>query len=722
MSDDPAARAVLAAATATPAAPTPPAAPLGATAPPAEDEINELIAFFEGKIAGYPPEQRTRILAAAAWARALHGDQRRASGDPYVIHPLNVASILIDLRMDPDAIIAALLHDVLEDTDARRADLRKEFGREVEALVQGVTKISILRGRTRSAQHAETIRKMLFAMVKDLRVILIKLADKVHNMRTLGYLAEEDRRRIAQETLDIYAPLAGRLGISRIKDELEDLSLKHLQPPVYDQIRQFVAARKSDRDGYLARVSEAITREAAAAGIPVTIETRAKHFYSIYQKMRRRAKPLEEIYDLLGIRVLCETASQCYELLGHVHKIWMPIEGRFKDYIAMPKSNRYQSLHTTVMGWGGRVIEIQIRTQGMHETAETGIASHWLYKSRIPAPEAGREAELTLISKLKEWQGAGPGSSDFLDEIKRELLGDSIYVFTPKGDVVELPYGSTAVDFAYHIHTDIGDHCLAAKADGAIIPLREPLRNTQVVEIVTAVNARPHLDWLHSVRTSRARSKIRHRLAQIDPQLIFDRNLVAKKKPAPAAAPSPAAPAAPPLGRAAVPPLGRAAVPPAPEGAAEPETRVREAPRPAIRIGEDRNFMIRIAQCCSPSTGDAIVGYVSRGRGITVHRADCASIASIKDFAERRIEVEWESVSPRSTRRFQVTAHASANLFSEIEGAIRKLGGHLVEGRLEEGEPDQLRGSFTVEFDRREDFARVLRSLRTIPSVVSIQG
>ena len=626
-----------------------------------------------------------------------------------MIHPLNVASILVDLRMDADVVIAALLHDVLEDTDARRADLRKEFGREVEALVQGVTKISILRGRTRSVQHAETIRKMLFAMVKDLRVILIKLADKLHNMRTLGFLDEEDRRRIAQETIDIYAPLAGRLGISRIKDELEDLSLKHLQPQVYDQIRQFVAARKSDRDGYLARVSEAITREAAAAGIPVTLETRAKHFYSIYQKMRRRAKPLEEIYDLLGIRVLCETPSQCYELLGHVHKIWMPIEGRFKDYIAMPKSNRYQSLHTTVMGWDGRVIEIQIRTHAMHSTAENGVASHWLYKSRTPAADAERGAELTLISRLKDWQGAGPGSPDFLDEIKRELLGDSIYVFTPQGDVVELPYGSTAVDFAYHIHTDIGDHCLAAKADGAIIPLREPLRNTQVVEIVTAVNARPHLDWLRSVRTARARSKIRHWLTQNDPQLIFDRNLVAKKQPAPSR-------------RAPRRRRGRLPHPPPGGAAADAETRVREAQRPAIRIGEDRNFMIRIARCCSPSTGDAIVGYVSRGRGITVHREDCASIASIKDFAERRIEVEWESVSPKSTRRFQVTAHASANLFSEIEGAIRKLGGHLVEGRLEEGEADQLRGSFTVELDRREDFARVLRSLRTIPSVVAIQG
>jgi GTP pyrophosphokinase len=358
------------------------------------------------------------------------------------------------------------------------------------------------------------------------------------------------------------------------------------------------------------------------------------------------------------------------------------------------------------MGWGGRVIEIQIRTHAMHGTAENGIASHWLYKSRTPAPEAERQAELSLISRLKDWQGAGPGSPDFLDEIKRELLGDSIYVFTPKGDVIELPYGSTAVDFAYHIHTDIGDHCLAAKADGAIIALREPLRNTQVVEIVTAVNARPHLDWLRSVRTSRARSKIRHWLGQNDHQLIFDRNLVAKKRPAAPASAAAAGPAAP---------------APAAPGAA-PETRVKEAPRPAIRIGQDRNFMIRIAQCCSPSTGDVIVGYVSRGRGITVHRADCASLASIKDFAERRIEVEWESVSPKSTRRFQVTAHAGVNLFSEIEGAIRKLGGHLVEGRLEDSEPGEVRASFTVELDRREDFARVLRSLRTIPSVASVQG
>ncbi|HYW85549.1 MAG TPA: RelA/SpoT family protein, partial [Spirochaetia bacterium] len=578
---------------------------------------------------------------------------------------------------------------------------RKEFGREVESLVQGVTKISVLRGRSRSLQHSESIRKMLFAMVKDVRVILIKLADKLHNMRTLHYLGEEDRKRIAMETLDIYAPLAGRLGISRIKDELEDLSLKHIQPAVYEQIRQFVADRKIERASYLERVKAAITKEAVASGIPIEIETRAKHFYSIYLKMRRRGKPLEEIYDLLGLRVLVESTSQCYELLGLVHKLWMPIEGRFKDYIAMPKSNRYQSLHTTVMGYAGKIIEIQIRTQGMHQTAENGIAAHWLYKSGA-LKEEEKTKELSVINKLREWQGAGAASGDFLDEIRKELLRDSIYVFTPKGDVVELPNGSTAIDFAYHIHTDIGDKCTGAKADGAIIPLKEPLKNTQVVEVMTSQTAHPHLDWLRYVKTSKARSKVKHWLALNDPGLIFDRNIVARKKEEPP--------------RALIYQKPREGEP------AEPETQIRDPSKVSIRIGQERNIMIRIAQCCTPSTGDSIVGYISRGRGITVHRIGCPSIASIKDFAERSIDVEWETVSPKSTRRFQVTARLTSNLFSEIEGALKKFGGHLIEGKLEESNHEVLRGFFTVELDNREDFGRVMKSLRTIPTVVNIQA
>ncbi len=666
----------------------------------AANEVAELLTYFKEKLAVYTLEERDKILSAADWSRRLHGEQKRASGDPFFIHPLSVASILVDIHMDAQGVIAALLHDVLEDTETSKAALRKEFGREVESLVQGVTKISVLRGRSRSLQHAETIRKMLFAMVKDVRVILIKLADKLHNMRTLHYLEEEDRKRIAMETLDIYAPLAGRLGISRIKDELEDLSLKHIQPAVYEQIRQFVADRKIERASYLERVKVAITKEAVAAGIPIEIETRAKHFYSIYLKMRRRGKPLEEIFDLLGLRVLVESTSQCYELLGLVHKLWMPIEGRFKDYIAMPKSNRYQSLHTTVMGYAGKIIEIQIRTQGMHQTAENGIAAHWLYKSGA-LKEEEKTKELSVINKLREWQGAGAASGDFLDEIRKELLRDSIYVFTPKGDVVELPNGSTAIDFAYHIHTDIGDKCTGAKADGAIIPLKEPLKNTQVVEVMTSQTAHPHLDWLRYVKTSKARSKVKHWLALNDPGLIFDRNIVARKKEE--------------VPRALVYQKPKEGEP------AETETQIRDPSKVSIRIGQERNIMIRIAQCCTPSTGDSIVGYISRGRGITVHRIGCPSIASIKDFAERSMDVEWETVSPKSTRRFQVTARLTSNLFSEIEGALKKFGGHLIEGKLEESNHEVLRGFFTVELDNREDFGRVMKSLRTIPTVVNIQ-
>jgi GTP pyrophosphokinase len=404
----------------------------------------------------------------------------------------------------------------------------------------------------------------------------------------------------------------------------------------------------------------------------------------------------------------------------------------------MPKSNRYQSLHTTVMGYDGKIIEIQIRTHAMHQTAENGIAAHWLYKSGA-MKEGEKTKELSLINKLREWQGAESVSGDFLDEIKKELLRDSIYVFTPKGDVVELPYGSTAIDFAYHIHTDIGDQCTGAKADGAIIPLKEPLKNTQVVEVMTSKTAHPHLDWLRYVKTSKARSKIKHWLAQNEPGLIFDRNIVARKKveapqvdasqrqkPAPAAGARTQQPAArmPPGAAAArtAPGAPGAKGAPADAQAPEPETQIRDASKVSIRIGQERNIMIRLAQCCTPSTGDTIVGYISRGRGITVHKIGCPSIASIKDFAERSIDVEWETVSPKSTRRFQVTARLTSNLFSEIEGALKKFGGHLIEGKLEESGHEMLRGFFTVELDNREDFGRVMKSLRTIPSVVNIQG
>ncbi len=667
---------------------------------------------FTAKLSEYTEQERRQILAASTHAQELHKDQLRDSGEPYFVHPLQVAEILVDIRMDAQTVIAALLHDVLEDTLVTRQDLRREYGREVESLVNGVTKINIVKAKNKNVQEAETIRKMLFAMVKDIRVILIKLADKLHNMRTLQFKAEPRRRAIAQECLDIYAPLAGRLGISGLKDELEDLSLKHLNHEAYDQIKAFVAQKRGERAEYLKRVEQAIYEAAEKEKVETSVVTRAKHFYSIYQKMKRRGKGIDEIYDLLGIRVLCSGQTECYTLLGLVHQLWMPIEGRFKDYIAMPKANKYQSLHTTVMCYGGKLIEIQIRTFEMHRIAEYGIAAHWLYKQQFSS-DGVKPEDLAIINRVKSLNGFRITSGEFLDEIKRELLKDSIYVFTPKGDAIELPKGSTPIDFAYHIHTEVGNHCMGAKADGAIVPLKEELKNTQVIEIMTSPQAHPHVNWLRYVHTTRARSKVRAWLNRHDETLIIERNIVARKK---AGHPHHDLKAAPKSENET--PAGSAALH---GGTGHLEShQIMDTSKVGIRIGNERNMMIRFAQCCSPSTGDEIIGYVSRGRGIIVHRRNCTNLGYIADFKERTIEVEWETVSPKETRRFRVTARRTLDLFSEIEGAVRKYKGHLIEGKIEETDSDHLEAVFTMELEHRDDFKRVMKSIRTVPAVMNI--
>ncbi|MFP4329584.1 MAG: RelA/SpoT family protein [Spirochaetaceae bacterium] len=643
-------------------------------------------------------EEQKLVLRAAGLSEKLHEGQVRDSGEPYFVHPLQVSEILAEMRLDAATICGALLHDVLEDTTLTRQDLRRDFGKDVELLVNGVTKIALVKSKNKNVQESATIRKMLFAMVKDIRVILIKLADKLHNMRTLGYKRAERQRTIAQETLDIYAPLAGRLGISWMKDELEDLSLKHLNPGIYQEIKRFVSDKKGERAAYLQRVKGAIYHAAAEENLSVVVETRAKHFYSIYQKMKRFGKHLDEIYDLLGIRVLCDSESECYTILGLVHRIWPPIEGRFKDYIAMPKANQYQSLHTTVLSFDGKTLEIQIRTKRMHQTAEYGVAAHWIYKRGTSRDQVKRD-DLAIISRVKDLNGARITSGEFLEEIKRELLKDSIYVFTPKGDAIELPKGSTAIDFAYHIHTEVGNHTCGAKADGSIIPLKEPLKNTQVVEVMTNPNAHPHLNWLRYARTSRARQKIRHWLNKHDENLIINRSIVARRKPE------------------------------ADKTAVETQVKEREKhntgklmdeEKVAVKVGDERNMMIRFAGCCSPSTGDAIVGFISRGRGIIIHRRDCSNLRFINDLAERKIEVEWETVSPKTTKRFRVTAQKTNDLFSEIEGAVRKYQGHLIEGRIDENDQGKLEGFFTMELERQADVKRVMKSIRAIPHVTNL--
>ncbi|MCK5155640.1 MAG: bifunctional (p)ppGpp synthetase/guanosine-3',5'-bis(diphosphate) 3'-pyrophosphohydrolase [Spirochaetales bacterium] len=663
--------------------------------------MEDLIASFEKRLEHYTEPDRTRIMDAAVWAESLHRNQKRASGEPFFVHPFHVAEILVDMHMDSDSIIAGFLHDIMEDTTTVRDDIIEKFGETVAMLVDGVTKISILQVKNKSIQAAETMRKMLFAMSKDIRVIIIKLADKLHNMSTLDFLPKEKAKRIANECLDIYAPLAARLGISWMKAELEDLALKTLNPEAYQYIKDFLLAKKSERTEFLKRVEKAIYRASGEEGIrDLIVSSRAKHFYSIYRKMKKRKKELDEIYDLMGVRILCNTKNECYTILGIVHKIWPPIEGRFKDFIAMPKANQYQSLHTSVMSYDGRILEIQIRTKAMNYTAEFGVAAHWSYKQEFGGVKLPSDS-LGIINKLKSWEEEFD-SENYFEDIKVELLKDSIYVFTPKGHIVELPLNSTAIDFAYHIHTEIGNRIVGAKADGAIIPLSKPLKNTQVIEILTSPNSHPHINWLRMAQTTRARQKIRNWLNKHDESLLIDKSIIAKKKPEKTTEPE---------------------FQDHPADDKEPDhiiTQVMDKTKLAFRIGNEKNMMISIAQCCEPSRGDDIVGYISRGRGIIVHRRDCSNLKHIKEIEDRSIEVEWEASSPRQTRQFRVTSRITSDLFSEIEGAVKKYRGHLIEGKLEETENERLTGSFTMEVDRDDDFKKVLKSIRMIPSILNL--
>jgi GTP pyrophosphokinase len=670
-------------------------------------------AAFKEKINRYENRDRARILGALKYAR------EQSAG---------TASILIDLDLDADTVIAALLLGGAGDR-AAAVNIAGEFGSQTALLVKGAAKISDISAKDKTNREAQNIRNMLFAMAEDIRVILIKLAEKLCALRILDSFSEDRRKSAARECLDIYAPLADRLGISWIKDEMEDISLKYLNREAYQQIKDIVAAKRGERNEFLNRAREAIRKEAEMAGIPIEASSRAKHFYSIYMKMRRRDKSAADIYDLFGIRILCDTIENCYTLLGIVHRLWKPIEGRFKDYIAMPKSNGYQSLHTTVIAVPapplsgdtespaaggadpaaeGRLLEIQIRTREMHHVAENGIASHWLYK-KGSSREVVRPLDISIVNRVRDWKqsetardtAAAPGS--YLEDIKREILRDSIYVFTPQGKVMELPAGATPIDFAYSIHTAVGEHCAGAKADGSIIPLSSELQNTQVVEILTSPQAHPHLNWLRIVKTSRARGKIRAWLEQNDDSIIIGKNVVAKKKPVvPPSLPSP----------------------PVPERETPPAQRVVESPDAGalqVRIEDEKNLMIRFARCCRPVTGDSIIGYVSRGRGIIIHRKNCSNIANIPDFGERKIEAEWENAVSVLVRRFKIEARLSADLFSEIEGAARKRQGHLIEGRLEETAAGRLTGFFTMRLERAGDLKAILKSVRSIPGILSIQ-
>lgn len=606
-------------------------------------DLNTIEQFFQ-KFPQYTEEEKQNIKKAWDWLTEKTSSKIRPCGEPYTNHPLRTAAILANIKMDSESVIGALLHSSTELEGVTLDDLESLFGPSVRTLVDGSSRITGLKIQNKTLHQADSVRKMLFAMVDDIRVILVKLADRLDRMRNLKNVESEKQKSISQEVLDIWAPLANRLGMSSVKDELEDLSLKYTNPDAYEQIKHLVMLKKGERSVYLEKAQKEIYKAAEKAGIKVSISSRAKHFYSIYQKMRKRGKAPDEIYDLLALRVICNDNTECYTLVGLVHNLWKPLDGRFKDYIAMPKPNGYQSLHTTVL-CDGMPLEIQIRTAEMHSVAEHGVASHWLYKKGTNRDAVSLE-NLSIINQLKELRAEHGNDAELFAEIREELLGDSIFVFTPKGDVRELPAGSTAIDFAYSIHSHIGETIVGAKADGHIIPLSSPLQNTQIIEILTNPQAHPTVNQLTVVKTARARSKIKAWLLQNEPELKLDTAFTSPGSGQASGQGSSSQQTHTPgqLPRSGDPRnLG--------EGKAFPDGRLeREAVGPEehsaepihIRIGDTTNFLVKAAGCCNPVYGDEIVGYVSRGRGLIIHKKGCRSYSLIPNVKERTVSVVWE--------------------------------------------------------------------------------
>jgi GTP diphosphokinase / guanosine-3',5'-bis(diphosphate) 3'-diphosphatase len=704
------------------------------------------------KVSSYGPDGTEELIADAYnAAHAAHRGQTRKSGEPFVYHPLATADVLAELRLDPTTIAAALLHDVLEDTGVTKEELAERFGDEVAEIVDGVTKLKRLPSGNLEEAQAESLRKMIVAMSRDVRVIIIKLADRLHNMRTLAYLKRETQLRKATETLEIYAPLAHRLGIYSIKWELEDLSFATLHPRRYEEIKSLVAARRGDREAFINGTAAELLRHLRESGIEAEVHGRVKHFYSIYNKMVRRNKEFNEIYDLAGLRVVVDGVRDCYGTLGVIHSIWKPIPGRFKDYIAMPKFNMYQSLHTTVMSNEGKLLEIQIRTSEMDTTAEYGIAAHWMYKHGLTDGQVDR---LTWIKSMMEWQKETTDASDFMESLKGELVADEVFVFTPKGDVVSLPSGATPIDFAYHVHTEVGHRTIGARVNDRIVPLDSELVSGDRVEVITGKNSGPSRDWLAVVQSGRARNKIRQFFNRADREdnlsLGREKILTILKKRRIGKIPSGiledvaratnhsspddmfAAVGAGVLSAENV--AGRmveqvrpkeeeekpkeqspALAPlPLPEGATDGQT--------GVRVVGSSGILTRLARCCTPMPGDEIVGYVSLGRGVVVHSAGCVNARALQSRdPERFVEVEWAMGSDKLfTVELLVEALDRMHLLKDITATISDAGVNIVSARVDTIEDRTALSRFAFKAASVQHVNEVIRKIRSIPDVYDV--
>jgi len=708
--------------------------------------VTQLETLIE-EIPKYQPGADLDVLERAyRFSAASHQGQQRASGEPYLSHPLEVANLLVDFKMDVTTVTAGLLHDVLEDTAATKADLEREFGGEIAELVDGVTKIGKLAFSSREERQAENFRKMLVAMARDLRVLMIKLADRLHNMRTLDYLPSDKAKKIAQETLDIYAPLAHRLGMAKVKAELEDLGLRTLNPADYVDLQKRVAKRRLEREADINQVIAILHRKLAEVGIDSQIRGRPKHFYSIWKKMHDQGREFDEIYDLTAVRVITASVRDCYGALGVIHSLWKPVPGRFKDFIAMPKVNMYQSLHTTVIGPKGDPVEIQIRTREMHRIAEEGIAAHWLYKERKAGKDKLDES-LVWLRQLIETQQDTTDPREFMDTVRVDLFPDEVYVFTPKGDVKALPDGATPLDFAYAVHTKVGEHCVGAKVNAKLVPLRFTLRQGDIVEIVTSPNQHPSRDWLKIVKSTRARAKInqwlkveeRARSIELGREMFEREARKYRLNPTALLGGEEIKKAAADFGFAGPDDLmaalgyGKSSVHQvlnkiAPNALLEsPEKPKAAATRPApvdgVRIRGVDDLLVRFARCCNPLPGDPIVGFITRGRGLTVHARDCLTVAKSVLDRERLIDVEWDVEEPgkRPVRIAVYIGKDRPGLLSEITGAISARNGNITKAEVTVTDDRRGINNFVVEVADLRQLQDIIAAIRDVRDVINVE-
>lgn len=698
------------------------------------------------------PEHYSDIKKAYEFAKNAHSGQKRSSGEDYFIHPCAVVDILADFGFDSSTVIAAFLHDVLEDTAVTPEQLAAEFGQEILELVEGVTKLDKLQFNNREEAQAENFRKLFMALAKDLRVIIIKLADRLHNMRSLEYLPVEKQQYISKETLDIYAPLAGRLGISFFKCELEDLAMKYLYPREYHYISDKIAEKRSERQGFLNTVCKELESKLDELGVHGEVNGRPKHYYSIFKKMKSLNIDIDQIYDLLAVRIITDTVKDCYTLLGAVHTLWKPIPGRFKDYIAMPKANNYQSLHTTVVTQFNETFEIQIRTFEMHKIAEYGVAAHWKYKEGTTGVESDLDSKVRWLREVMDAEKDVGGATEFMDAIKINVFDDEVFVFTPKGDVYDLPVGSTPVDLAYKIHSEIGNHCSGAKVNKKIAPLSTKLQTGDIVELLTMSNGKPSLDWLKFVRTASARSRVRqyfkkeqkdenvHRgkdmlerearrrgynlgeLLQVSAKdQILQRLAVSNEEELYANVGFGGLTTNQVLSKLVEAlrkehPIESVEVP----ITSKPSENKKHS-KSGVLVGGNANFTVRMAHCCSPVPGDAIVGYVSRGRGVSIHRKDCPNVGNMEP--ERLIEATWDTGGEENySATLHIISENKPGLLAQITAYIAAAKMPITGASLKtDNTEDSAEIIITVLIKGAEEVDNLLRKLRTIDGVYEIR-